>query len=170
MNLVNKGEEMNLRKHVRTAVVTNLYSGNPWSELMQASLPPWVCDQKCYENGCWNSLPCLLIIFVIIFQKIMLTWNVWQAYRVVWGSNNRRGQQVCVVVAGEGKLGSLFLCFVDVRWKQGCTAAARWQYMNVMRGQSLWDSGMRWEGEIERPMTACCKVGLRFWPWAYCVL
>lgn len=52
MNLVNKGEEMNLRKHVRTAVVTNLYSGNPWSELMQASLPPWVCDQKCYENGC----------------------------------------------------------------------------------------------------------------------
>lgn len=42
--------------------------------------------------------------------------------------------------------------------------------MNVMKGQSLWDSGMRWEGEIERPMTACCKVGLRFWPWAYCVL
>lgn len=49
---MNKGEEMNLRKHVRTAVVTNLYSENPRSEFMQASLPPWVCDQKCYENGC----------------------------------------------------------------------------------------------------------------------
>lgn len=37
--------------------------------------------------------------------------------------------------------------------------------MNVMKGQSPWDSGTPWGGEIGRPMTACCKVDLPSWIW-----
>lgn len=37
--------------------------------------------------------------------------------------------------------------------------------MNVMKGQSPWDSGTRWAGEIGRPTIACCKVDLPSWLW-----
>lgn len=50
-----------------------------------------------------------------------------------------------------------------VLWRRGFTAAVRYPSRSVMKEQNHWDSGKLWEGEIERLMTACCRVGrIRF--------